>query len=200
MDRTTPEPVIRGDGSSPVLGEAPPDSVGASRKRRAALCRTGGPLRDRGPPRLSERTQTQYGLAETTSESAAGENEGWGSRPTDEQSTSTESASSVDTTQSSFIGQATSDSAADEENEGNEGEDRDTTNPLFGDPESEELVGEEEETAVNENGLSPVQAGGVTVPDDELRRRGLTHDDIRFLTRILDVMNRDAPNHGLLIQ
>jgi len=149
-------------------------------------------------PRLSERTQTQYGLAETTSESAAGENEGWGSRPTDEQSTSTESASSVDTTQSSFIGQATSDSAADEENEGNEGEDRDTTNPLFGDPESEELVGEEEETAVNENGLSPVQAGGVTVPDDELRRRGLTHDDIRFLTRILDVMNRDAPNHGLL--
>jgi DNA helicase HerA-like ATPase len=143
-------------------------------------------------PRLSERTQTQYGLAETTSESAAGENEGWGSRPTDEQSTSTESASSVDTTQSSFIGQATSDSAADEENEGNEGEDRDTTNPLFGDPESEELVGEEEETAVNENGLSPVQAGGVTVPDDELRRRGLTHDDIRFLTRILDVVSYHA--------
>jgi len=48
------------------------------------------------------------------------------------------------------------------------------------------------------NESSPVQAGGVAVPDDELRRRGLTHDDIRFLTRILDVMNGDAPNHGLL--
>jgi len=112
----------------------------------------------------------------------------------------------VDTTQSSFIGQATSGSAADEENEGkegNEGEDRDTTNPLFGYPESTELgepVGEEEETTVDENESSPVQAGGVAVPDDELRRRGLTHDDIRFLTRILDVMNGDAPNHGLLIQ
>lgn len=155
-------------------------------------------------PRLSERTQTQYGLAEATSESEAGNTDGWGSRPTDERSTSTESASSVDTTQSSFIGQATSGSAADEENEGkegNEGEDRDTTNPLFGYPESTELgepVGEEEETTVDENESSPVQAGGVAVPDDELRRRGLTHDDIRFLTRILDVMNGDAPNHGLL--
>jgi len=55
-----------------------------------------------------------------------------------------------------------------------------------------------EETTVDENESSPVQAGGVAVPDDELRRRGLTHDDIRFLTRILDVMNGDAPNHGLL--
>jgi len=106
----------------------------------------------------------------------------------------------VDTTQSSFIGQATSGSAADEEDEGNEGEDRDATNPLFGDLESAEpeLVGDEEGTAVDENGSSPVQTGGVTVPDDELRRRGLTHDDVRFLTRILDVMNGDAPNHGLM--
>ncbi|MCU4719585.1 ATP-binding protein [Halapricum hydrolyticum] len=155
-------------------------------------------------PRLSERTQTQYGLAEATSESEPGDTEGWGSRSMDERSTYTESDSPVDTTQSSFIGQATSGSAADEENEGNErneGEDRDTINPLFGDPEStesEELVGEEEETVVDENRSLPVQAGGVTVPDDELRRRGLTHDDVRFLTRILDVMNGDAPNHGLL--
>jgi len=68
----------------------------------------------------------------------------------------------------------------------------------MGSVESEESATEEETNPVDENGSSPVQAGGVTVSDDELRRRGLTHDDIRFLTRVLDVMNRDAPNHGLM--
>nr|WP_244879990.1 ATP-binding protein [Natronorubrum tibetense] len=152
-------------------------------------------------PRLSEQTQSQYGLAETSSESEAADNEGWGSRPNDARSISAESASPVDSTQSSFIGQATSGSVADDEGENK----ADTTNLLFGDPEStasEEPTGEEVETAVDENGSSPlqspVQAGGVTVPDDELRRRGLTHDDVRFLTRILDVMNGDAPDHTLL--
>jgi len=198
MDRTTPEPVIRGDGSSPFSVKPLPIASGHPESDEPLSVEQEDHFETVALPDCPSVHRPSTGLLETTSESAAGENEGWGSRPTDEQSTSTESASSVDTTQSSFIGQATSDSAADEENEGNEGEDRDTTNPLFGDPESEELVGEEEETAVNENGLSPVQAGGVTVPDDELRRRGLTHDDIRFLTRILDVMNRDAPNHGLL--
>ncbi|MFP9061633.1 ATP-binding protein [Natrialbaceae archaeon A-chndr2] len=148
-------------------------------------------------PRLSERTQSQYGLAEASGESEAADNEGWGSRSNDARSTSAESASSVDSTQSSFIGQATSGSAASEEGE----KEADTTNSLFGDSEStasEEPAAEAEETTVDENGSSPVQAGGVTVPDDELRRRGLTHDDVRFLTRILGVMNGDAPDHTLL--
>jgi len=148
-------------------------------------------------PRLSKRTQAQYGLAETTSESESGVNEGWGSRRKDERSTSTDSASPVDSTQSSFIEQATSGSAASEEGE----KGADTTNSLFGDPEpteSEEPVGEEEEKTVDENGSSPVQAGGVTVSDDELRRRGLTYDDVQFLTRILNLMNGDAPDHTLL--
>jgi hypothetical protein len=86
--------------------------------------------------------------------------------------------------------------AAEEEKE----RDADTTS-LFGNSgatEPEEPVSEETQTAVEENESSPVQAGGVTVPDDELQRRGLTHDDVRFLTRILDVMNGDAPNHRLL--
>ncbi|WP_425499084.1 ATP-binding protein [Natronosalvus amylolyticus] len=146
-------------------------------------------------PQLSERTQTQYGLAEGASESEAADNEGWGSRPNDARSTSAESDSPVDSTQSSFIGQATSGSAADEEKEA------DSTNLLFGDPEStasEEPAAEAEETTVDENRSSPVQAGGVTVSDDELRRRGLTHDDVRFLTRILDVMNGDSPDYTLL--
>jgi len=149
-------------------------------------------------PRLSERTQAQYGLAETTSESETAEDEGWGSRPNDEGSTSVDSTSPTDSTQSSFIGQATSGSAAAEEEEER---DADTTTSLFGDSgatEPEDPVSVEEETAVEETGSSPVQAGGVTVPDDELQRRGLTHDDVRFLTRILDVMNGDAPNHRLL--
>ncbi|WIV68914.1 ATP-binding protein [Natrialbaceae archaeon AArc-T1-2] len=152
-------------------------------------------------PRLSERTQSQYGLAEASGESEAADNEGWGSRSNDARSTSAESASSVDSTQSSFIGQATSGSAASEEGE----KEADTTNSLFGDPEpteSEEPAAEAEETTIDENGSSPlqspVQAGGVTVPDDELRRRRLTHDDVRFLTRILDVMNGDSTDHTLL--
>jgi hypothetical protein len=148
-------------------------------------------------PRLSERTQTQYGLAEAPSESETANDEGWGSRPNAGQSVSADSANPVDSTQSSFIGQATSGSAADEERE----KDADTINSLFGNMgsvESEESATEEETNPVDENGSSPVQAGGVTVSDDELRRRGLTHDDIRFLTRVLDVMNRDASNHGLM--
>ena len=147
--------------------------------------------------RLSERTQTQYGLAEAPSESETTDDEGWGSRPNAGQSASAGSANPVDSTQSSFIGQAISGSAADEERE----KDADTINSLFGNMgsvESEESATEEETNPVDENGSSPVQAGGVTVSDDELRRRGLTHDDIRFLTRVLDVMNRDAPNHGLM--
>jgi len=148
-------------------------------------------------PQLSERTQTQYGISEAPSESETADDEGWGSG----QSTSTESATLADSTQSSFIGQATSGSAADEENEGNEEKEADITGSLFGDAEStqsEEPVGEEKETAVDENESLPVQAGGVTVPDVELRRRGLTYDDVRFLTRILNVMNGDAPSHTLL--
>ncbi|MFC5368631.1 ATP-binding protein [Salinirubrum litoreum] len=148
-------------------------------------------------PRLSERTQTQYGLAEALSESETADDEGWGSRPNAGQSASAESTSSGGSTESSFIGQATSGSVADEEKE----KDADTIDSLFGNMgsvESEESATEEETNAVDENGPSPVQAGGVTVSDDELRRRGLTHDDIRFLTRVLDVMNRDAPNHGLM--
>ena len=148
-------------------------------------------------PRLSERTQARYGLAETTSESETAEDEGWGSRPNDEGSTSADSTSPTDSTQSSFIGQATSRSAAAEEEKER---DADTTS-LFGNSgatEPEEPVSEEAETTVEDNESSPVQAGGVTVPDDELQRRGLTHDDARFLTRVLDVMNRDAPHHTLL--
>ncbi|RZV05108.1 hypothetical protein BDK88_4350 [Natrinema hispanicum] len=148
-------------------------------------------------PRLAERTQTQYGLAESQSESETGDDEGWGSRPNDERSASVESTSSVDSTQSAFIRQAASGSAADEEKE----KDADSIDSLFvnmGSAESEESATEAETNAVDENGLSPVLAGGVTVSDGELRRRGLTHDDIRFLTRVLDVMNRDAPNHTLL--
>ncbi|WP_226008318.1 ATP-binding protein [Natrinema salinisoli] len=146
-------------------------------------------------PRLSERTQAQYGLAETPRESETADDEGWGSRPNAGQSASAESANSVESTQSSFIGQAASDSVADEE------KDADTIDSLFGNmgsAESEESATKEETDVVDENRSSPVLAGGVTVSDDELRRRELTHDDIRFLTRVLDVMNRNAPNHGLL--
>ncbi|WP_282351555.1 ATP-binding protein [Haloferax volcanii] len=149
-------------------------------------------------PRLSERTQAQYGLAETPIEPETAEDEGWGSRPNDKQPAPADSANSVDSPQSSFIGQATSGSASDDEKQENGA---DTTTSLFGNTgmaESGKPADEEEKAAVDESGSSPVQSGGVPVPDDELQRRGLTHDDVRFLARVLDVMNRDAPNHTLL--
>jgi hypothetical protein len=146
-------------------------------------------------PRLSERTQAQYGLPKNSSESVTGD-DGWGSRPANERSASTDSSSSGDPAQSSFIGQATSGSAADEEEN-----DTNSTDSLFGDSMSTASgapVDERGGTVADENGTSPVQAGGVTVSDEELRRRGLTHDDVRFLTRILDVMNGDDPDYTLL--
>ncbi|MDS0243615.1 MULTISPECIES: ATP-binding protein [unclassified Haloferax] len=149
-------------------------------------------------PRLSERTQAQYGLGETPIEPETADDEGWGSRPTDEQSAPADSANSVDSPQSSFIGQATSGSASDEEKQE---KGTDTTTSLFGNTgmaESGKPADEEEQAAVDESGSSPVQSGGVPVPDDELQRRGLTHDDVQFLARVLDVMNRDAPTHTLL--
>ncbi|WP_142860789.1 ATP-binding protein [Salinigranum halophilum] len=141
-------------------------------------------------PQLTERTQVQYGLAEDTGESESVGGEGWGSRPNDERSTAT------DPTQSSFIGEATSDSTVDEDEDE---EDTDTNSPYrdSGATDTDEPVGEEG-SPVDERGPSPVRDGGVPVADEELRRRGLTHDDIRFLIRVLDVMNGDAPDHRLI--
>lgn len=147
-------------------------------------------------PRIVERTQDQYGLVEYSSESETA-HDGWGSSSDSEQSTSTELASPAEPTQTSFIKQPTSGSTADEDGEN----DADTTDTLRGTSELEEpaqSTGETKEIAVAETGSSPIQAGGVTVSDDELQRRGLTHDDVRFLTRVLDIMNRDAPDYTLL--
>jgi hypothetical protein len=38
----------------------------------------------------------------------------------------------------------------------------------------------------------------VPVPDDELQQRGLSRDDVRFLNRVLDVMNREDDEYTLL--
>ncbi|WP_435185550.1 ATP-binding protein [Halobellus sp. EA9] len=153
-------------------------------------------------PRMMERTQAQYGLSSTTETTATAEDDGWGSRPNDEAS-ATESASGDDLTGSSFIKEATSDEAADDDED--ETEDRavetDTAASGFGNAdlsEPDQSNANEATTAPDDSSPAPVQAGGVTVPDDELRRRGLTYNDVRFLSRVLNVMNRDASSYTLL--
>lgn len=49
-----------------------------------------------------------------------------------------------------------------------------------------------------ETGSSPVKESSVAVSDDELRKRGLSRADAQFLSRVLDVMNRDAAEYTLL--
>jgi DNA-binding PadR family transcriptional regulator len=69
---------------------------------------------------------------------------------------------------------------------------------LFGEPtdSDEEPVADQPERPGN--GSSPVQESGVPVPDKELRDRGLSRDDVRFLSRVLDVMNREDDEYALL--
>jgi len=148
-------------------------------------------------PRVTKLTQTQYGIADSQITTDPLDKEGWGSNPSDEALNSSESPSPPETTQSSFIQQASTDSPSEENDES----DSDNTNsPVEGQnpSELEESVAEEEATVPEKDGASPVQAGGVTVSDEELQQRGLTHDDVRFLTRVLEVMNGDASDYTLL--
>ncbi|TKX83312.1 ATP-binding protein, partial [Halorubrum sp. SS5] len=107
-----------------------------------------------------------------------------------------------DPNQSAFISQATSEDGStsttqpetDRESNGNHGE----VSSLFGESAAsdEDPAGDQPEQLAN--GSTPVQDSGVPVPDDELRERGLSRDDVRFLSRVLDVMNREDDEYTLL--
>jgi DNA-binding PadR family transcriptional regulator len=148
-------------------------------------------------PRLMQLTEARYGLTESQSTTASSEDEGWGSTPSNGASRTADSTVSNESTQSSFIGQATTGSDADEDIE-TSADPAESMFALGGQPEPKEPVAEEGSVSEDERPSSPIKAGGVTVSDEELRQRGLSHDDVRFLTRILEVMNGESTEYTLL--
>jgi len=148
-------------------------------------------------PRLMRLTEARYGLTESRSMTASSEDEGWGSTPSNGASRTADSTVSNESTQSSFIGQATTGSDADED-DGTSADPAESMFALGGQPEPKEPVAEEGSVSEDERPSSPIKAGGVTVSDEELQQRGLTHDDVRFLTRVLEVMNGESTEYTLL--
>ncbi|MFW5919748.1 MAG: ATP-binding protein, partial [Halanaeroarchaeum sp.] len=153
-------------------------------------------------PRMVERTRAQYGLTESAESSTAPEESDWGSSRVETTGSSADGDAASDPTQSAFIGHATTEeasaSASHPETDNDSGAAQEGISSLFG-----EATESDEEPATDQpeqpaNGPTPIQESGVPVPDDELRRRGLSRDDVRFLSRVLDVMNRDDDEHTLL--
>ncbi|MBC9987933.1 ATP-binding protein [Haloferax sp. AS1] len=153
-------------------------------------------------PRLSERTQAQYGLAEVGDSTPIRDEAGWGISGANTTVAAESNRVETDSTQSSFIGQGTPTTSSISDDKG--GTDAD---PQGTDQESTSLfdVATEggEESPGDGNGhsearSSPVQASEVPVSDNELRKRGLSYDDVHFLSQVLEVMNREATEYTLL--
>ncbi|WP_435065370.1 ATP-binding protein [Halobaculum sp. EA56] len=153
-------------------------------------------------PRMFERTQAQYGLTEPTESDTAPGESGWGSSGTETTGSAADGDAATDPTQSAFISESTTEDAStsttqsetDNDPEGDEA----AMSPLFGQATETDEDSTGDQTAEAENGATPVQESSVPVPDDELRQRGLSRDDVRFLNRVLDVMNREDDEYTLL--
>jgi hypothetical protein len=153
-------------------------------------------------PRMVERTQAQYGLTEPTESSTSPEETGWGSSGAETTGSTADGDAATDPTQSAFISESTTEDAStsttqpatDSDPDGDEA----AMSPLFGQVTETDEESEDNQGAQPENGATPVQESSVPVPDDELRQRGLSRDDVRFLNRVLDVMNREDDEYTLL--
>jgi len=143
-------------------------------------------------PRIIERTQRQYGLS---AEADTADDDGWGSRPAD---ASTVQETESTPAESTILGAPSSTGDGESEDTG--------SSPLLGRTTADDGLGDDTETnsepALSETQAeaetTPIDAGGVTVSDAELDRRGLTRDDARFLQDVLDVMNGDSDAQSLL--
>jgi hypothetical protein len=151
---------------------------------------------------MVERTQAQYGLTESAESSPAPEEAGWGSSGAETTGSAADGDTATDPTQSAFISESTTEdgstSTTQPETDSESGGDHGEISSLFEvptDSDEEPIADQPEQPA---NGSSPVQESGVPVPDDELRDRGLSRDDVRFLSRVLDVMNREDDEYSLL--
>jgi hypothetical protein len=151
-------------------------------------------------PRMVERTQAQFGLRETAESSTASEKPGWGSSGADTMVSADVDDAATDPTHSAFISESTTKAASttQPETDSDLAADEAEMGSLFGrssEPDEEPAAGQSEQP---ENGSTPVQESAVAVPDAERRKRNLSRDDVRFLHRVLDVMNRDAAEYTLL--
>ncbi|PAU81533.1 hypothetical protein CK500_14660 [Halorubrum salipaludis] len=153
-------------------------------------------------PRMVERTQAQHGLTEPTGSSTAPEETGWGSSGAETTGSATDGDSGTDPTQSAFISKSTTEDASTSttptETDSDPDADESGMSSLFGQATETDEDPAGDQAAQPENGATPVQESSVPVPDDELRQRGLSRDDVRFLNRVLDVMNREDDEYTLL--
>ncbi|CQH64470.1 uncharacterized protein HHUB_5032 (plasmid) [Halobacterium hubeiense] len=153
-------------------------------------------------PRMVERTQAQHGLTEPTESRTAPEETGWGSTGTETTGSGADGDAATDPTQSAFISESTTEdtstSTTQSETDSDPDADESEMSPLFGQAtETDEEPAGDQATQPG-NGATPVQESSVPVPDDELRQRELSRDDVRFLNRVLDVMNREDDEYTLL--
>ena len=153
-------------------------------------------------PRMLERTQAQYGLTEPTESTTSPEETGWGSSGAETAGSAADGDSGTDPTQSAFISKSTAEDASTSTTPTETDSDPDTDgseiSPLFGQTAETDEDPAGDQAAQPENGATPVEESSVPVPDDELRQRGLSRDDVRFLDRVLDVMNREDDEYTLL--
>ncbi|GAA0262372.1 ATP-binding protein [Halobacterium noricense] len=153
-------------------------------------------------PRMVERTQAQYGLTEPTESNTAPEESSWGSSGAETTGSAADADSGTDPTQSAFISESTTEDASTSttqpETDSDPDADESKMSPLFGQATETDEESTGDQTSEPENGATPVQESNVPVPDDELRQRGLSRDDVRFLNRVLDVMNREDDEYTLL--
>jgi DNA helicase HerA-like ATPase len=153
-------------------------------------------------PRMVERTQAQYGLTEPTESSTSPEETGWGSTGAESTGSAADGDAATDPTQSAFISESTTEDASTSttqpETDNDPDADESEMSPLFGQATETDEESAADQAAGPENGATPVQESSVPVPDDELQQRGLSRDDVRFLNRVLDVMNREDDEYTLL--
>ncbi|MFC6784828.1 ATP-binding protein [Halobaculum halobium] len=153
-------------------------------------------------PRMVERTQAQYGLTEPTESNTTPEETGWGSSGAETTGSAADGDAATDPTQSAFISDSTTEDASTSttqvETDSDPDADESGISPLFGQATETDKESAADQAAGPENGATPVQESSVPVPDDELQQRGLSRDDVRFLNRVLDVMNREDDEYTLL--
>jgi len=153
-------------------------------------------------PRMVERTQAQYGLTEPTESTTAPEETGWGSSGGETTGSAADGDAATDPTQSAFISESTTEDASTSttqpETDSDPDADESEISPLFGQATETDEEPTGDQATQPENGATPVQESSVPVPDDELQQRGLSRDDVRFLNRVLDVMNREDDEYTLL--
>ncbi|AWB28431.1 ATP-binding protein [Halococcoides cellulosivorans] len=153
-------------------------------------------------PRMMERSQAQYGLTAATESGGSADTAGWGSPGADTPTATDDEASTAAPTQSSFIDHPTTETGSTSSDSLAAGtateEDPQEISPVVGGSTVTEKAAAADQTELSETGSTPVRESDVAVPDDELEQRGLSRDDVSFLRRVLDVMNRDADEYTLL--